>query len=277
MGNWTVRERAGLAVLALAVIVAGLGFWASRSPATNPDEMPPLTALAPPQSTEILARGPEERDTDAPAAPTPPSGGVHITEPPEIVVVHVAGAVRRPGVYTLRNGARVEDAIRTAGGFKPSAAQDSLNRAERLRDGDQVYVASRSRSEPSPVRPTEATPRSRRSAASVSEPGRARVLGDRPPPSRSPGPTPAARPGSETPAAPEKPGKLKDPGEGTVNINTAGAEELQRLPGIGPAMAERILDYRQEIGSFNAPEQLQDVRGIGEKKYAAMEPFVRVK
>ena len=164
MGNWTVRERAGLAVLALAVIVAGLGFWANRYPGTDADQMPPLTALAPPRSTEIVLRG-----RDAPAPPASSSGGVRITEPAELVVVHVSGAVRRPGVYTLRNGARVEDAIRIAGGFKQSALPDSLNRAERLRDGDQVYVASRSRAEPAPQRSAEPaaspSPRSRRSVA----------------------------------------------------------------------------------------------------------------
>lgn len=61
-----------------------------------------------------------------------------------------------------------------------------------------------------------------------------------------------------------------------VNINTASADELQKLPGIGPAMAGRIIAYRQE-SPFQTPEDLMQVTGIGEKKFAKMKPFVKVK
>jgi competence protein ComEA len=71
--------------------------------------------------------------------------------------------------------------------------------------------------------------------------------------------------------------KLRLPGDGTVNINTASLEELQRLPGVGPAMAQRISDYRAQVGPFRAVEQLQDVRGIGPAKYGKMLPFVVVR
>ena len=68
--------------------------------------------------------------------------------------------------------------------------------------------------------------------------------------------------------------KFKNPGDGMVNLNTAGAGELQKLPGVGPSTAAKILEYRQGIGRFTDVQQLQDVKGIGEKKFAKMRPFL---
>jgi competence protein ComEA len=70
--------------------------------------------------------------------------------------------------------------------------------------------------------------------------------------------------------------KLKNPGDGTVNINTADIPTLERLPGIGPAMAARIINERAAVGRFRKPSDLFEVRGIGPKKFAKMEPFVVV-
>jgi competence protein ComEA len=79
---------------------------------------------------------------------------------------------------------------------------------------------------------------------------------------------PAAVPGtgakSERPAA-------------RVDINRAGAAELQRLPGIGPKLAERIIAYRQEHGSFASVDELGDVAGIGAKKLDRLRPFAAIR
>ena len=61
-----------------------------------------------------------------------------------------------------------------------------------------------------------------------------------------------------------------------ININTAGKYELERLPGISETTAEKIIDYREEYGGFNAPEEIMLVPGIGEKKYEAMSEFIYV-
>ena len=63
---------------------------------------------------------------------------------------------------------------------------------------------------------------------------------------------------------------------GTVNVNTASAQELQLLPRVGPALAQRIIDFRSEHGPFNAPEELILVRGIGEKSFTHLQPYVTV-
>ncbi len=61
-----------------------------------------------------------------------------------------------------------------------------------------------------------------------------------------------------------------------INVNSATAEKLAELPGIGPVLAERIVQYRNDNGFFTSPEELVNVKGIGEKKLAAMLPFVKV-
>jgi competence protein ComEA len=62
-----------------------------------------------------------------------------------------------------------------------------------------------------------------------------------------------------------------------IDINTASAEELDTLPGIGPKTAQAILEHRQTYGKFALPEDLMNVRGIGPKKFAAIRPHIVVK
>lgn len=128
------------------------------------------------------------------------------------VVVHVTGAVASPGVITLPAGARVDEAIAAAGGFAADADESLLNRAEVLRDGQQVYVPE---------------------------------VG-------------------EVPRAVE--GGAGDVQSGPININTASAVQLEELSGIGPALAARIVSYREANGPFTSAEGLLGVSGIGQKK-----------
>lgn len=65
-------------------------------------------------------------------------------------------------------------------------------------------------------------------------------------------------------------------GNPQVNINTATAQELQLLPRVGPALAQRIVDFRSANGPFKAPEELARVKGIGEKSFARLAPYVSV-
>jgi competence protein ComEA len=167
---------------------------------------------------------------DAGAAGPPPA--IHVEGDDEgdgsgAVIVHVAGAVREPGVYRLRAGARVDDAVSRAGGATSRADLSQVNLAAKAEDGRQVLV-----------------------------------------PERVTGPEAAAAGGSATgaPAAPGVP----------LNLNTATIEQLDELDGIGPTIAQQILDYREANGGFGSVDELNQVPGIGEQRLASLREQVRV-
>ncbi|HOC19491.1 MAG TPA: helix-hairpin-helix domain-containing protein [Vicinamibacterales bacterium] len=82
----------------------------------------------------------------------------------------------------------------------------------------------------------------------------------------------AQAPGQAAPPAASKTAPAATP----VNLNTATVEQLDGLPGIGRAMATRILEYRQKAGGFKKVEELMNVRGIGEKNFLKLKPLVTV-
>lgn len=69
----------------------------------------------------------------------------------------------------------------------------------------------------------------------------------------------------------------KESGKSLVNINTAAQADLERLPGIGPSLAKKIMDFRQKNGNFKAPSDLMAVQGIGEKKFEQLKALITVK
>ena len=156
------------------------------------------------------------------------------------VTVHVAGAVRHAGVYRLAPGSRVDDAIRRAGGPRRHADLAALNLAAKLEDGRQVLVPQRAAAAAAP-------------AAAVAGGGGAT------------GATAGAGGGAGATAA-----------AGPINLNTATLEQLDTLDGVGPAIAQRILDYRQQHGGFRRVDELAEVPGIGEKRLATLTPLVSV-
>lgn len=198
--------------------------------------------------------------------------------------VHVSGQVARPGLYRFQPGARVMDAVTGAGGATEYANLDALNLATPLHDGQKLIVPRLGESPPqahltylldSPPPPTVTLVRP--------DPAPTRAAPDAyvmPPPSEA---AFAAASGFSSggwsgpaPAGPSSTGKLRNPGEGVVSLNTASFTELQRLPGVGPSTAQKIMDYRRAHGGFRTVDELMEVKGIGEKKLARMAPFVRL-
>jgi len=169
------------------------------------------------------------------------------------ILVHVAGHVKKPGLYAFRPGDRIATALKAAGGASGDADLDAINLAAKVEDGMQIYVPSKKESR------SAASPRAFRAITKSATPG---PLGARITPEMW------QQAGQTT--------KLSVPGQGTVNINTAGPAELQRLPGVGPSTAQKIIDHRATNGPFRAPEELMDVKGIGPKKFEKMRPFVRI-
>jgi competence protein ComEA len=138
------------------------------------------------------------------------------------VVVDVAGEVERPGVYKLPASARVEDALKEAGGPTRRADLSQINRAAKVEDGRQILVPARAR---------------RGEAVASTGPAAA---------------------------------------DAVINLNTATLEQLDTLDGVGPATAQKILDYREEHGGFGSVDELDQIPGIGEKRLAALREKVRV-
>ena len=170
---------------------------------------------------------------------------------PSSIVVYVSGAVKTPGVYTLAPGSRVDDAVRAAGGLSERAESAGTNLAAQLSDGEHVHVAAAGESAPSGA----LGPSSGSESAGGEKGSGAKSSGK----------------GSGKKAAPgQKAGAAK------VNVNTAGAEELQTLPGVGPATAKAIVAWREENGRFRSVEDLLDVSGIGKATLAKFRDRVSV-
>lgn len=184
------------------------------------------------------------------------------------VKVYVTGSVRRPGVYRLPPGTRVADAIQAAGGAARGAAVASLELASVVEDGDTVRVPAAGE------RPDGGQPIVRMPESFDPRHGGGRQV------SRSPRRRAAGRAsGVAGRAASAAAGRAIGPGQGRaiVAINRASAVELQRLPGVGPGLAARIIAYRNRAGRFQRVEELREVQGIGEKRLARMAPHVDIR
>ena len=177
------------------------------------------------------------------------------------VRVHVAGAVNNPGVYTLPAQGRAVDAIAAASGAAADADLDRVNLAGALSDGVQIYVPHRGETAaPAQIQPNGGTANAgQANAANGAAQNGASQGGTQPQPARTLTPAGTAQKGS-TP----------------VNINTATAEELQTLPRIGPAMAQRIIAWREAHGGFRSVDELDAVPGIGPSMLENLRPLVTV-
>ncbi len=205
-----------LIAAATCTIIIGAGaFWLVRSP------VPPAEARLPfvsPSNAGSVATLP------------PPAGqpGPEDAERIERVVVHVAGAVRSAGVYELDHGDRVHDAVSAAGGAAADADLEGLNLAAPLVDGGRIYVPVTGEVDPATVP-------------------------------------------SEAPSAGVDGGPV-----GPIDLNRATAGQLETLPGVGSATAAAIIGDRDRNGPFASVDDLDRVPGIGPAKLAALRDLVSV-
>lgn len=191
MAGLTRQQHLVLAVVAVAVLSLLLSIWWRQSSSSSDAALDTLQAE-------------EEMEQELAEAV------------PDRVVVHVAGQVKDPGVFTLDQGSRVQDALMAAGGGTEEAEVHALNLAAELVDGQRIYV-----------------PRVGEVEETVGLAG-----------------------GSDNQR---------------INLNTASLDELETLPGIGPALAQRIVDYREANGLFRNIEEIKDVSGIGDKRFEDLE------
>lgn len=165
------------------------------------------------EDTQAVSYNFTEESTEEPSA-----------RPPADCCVHICGAVRNPGVYSLPSGSRIYEAIAKAGGLSAEACQDSVNQAETITDGQMIRI------------PTE------EEAAMQEEPPQADQTGQ----------------------------------DGRINLNTADADALMTLPGIGASKAKSILAYREAQGGFSSIEDIMNITGIKEGVYTKIKDYITV-
>jgi competence protein ComEA len=140
------------------------------------------------------------------------------------IVVHVTGQVKKKGIVQLKQGCRIIDAIKAAGGATEEADLDRVNLARVLNDGEKIYIPAH---------------------------------------------------GENIQEVQSQDYNIID--DGRININTAGAAELETLPGIGKVLAQRIVEFREKAGSFKTPDDIMRVSGIGPKIYEEIKDRIKVR
>jgi competence protein ComEA len=206
-------EVAGYAVAAFVLVLLAMRLL-------NHDGGPPSGTRVSLSAPGGATTAPEARGTTAPSQASA-----------RLLVVDVAGEVRRPGVYRVPAGSRVDTAVRQAGGVTRRGESAAVNLAMPLHDGQQVVVPPRG------------------TAPSAAPGGVAGAAG-------------APAPGSP-PAQP-------------ISLSTATLEQLDTLDGIGPTLAGRIVQYREEHGGFRSIDELRQVDGIGDKRFEALRKAVQL-
>jgi comEA protein len=206
-------EREGghvLRILAIIAVVAlvGLAIW-------HPAPRPPLG------STTQAVSQPRSHRVRRHVFSAPRTSGT---------VVYVAGAVRHPGLYHVDDDARIDDAIRAAGGERADADPAAVNLAAHTNDGDEIYVPVIGEATPLPARGVRA--RSTRKRVSKTH--------------------------------------------AIVDVNTASADTLASVPGIGATIAERIVEIREADGAFTTFDELLDVAGMTQSRLDRARAYLRM-
>lgn len=165
---------------------------------------------------------------------------------PGQIQAEVAGEVMKPGVYKFSPNDRINDALVAAGGLSAKADREwvekNINRAERVKDGVKILIPEKSQA-----------PNSKSQTSSPPEADSALLRND------------------QISNDKQVLGQTS-----LININTAGVGELDKLPGVGPAIAGRIIEYREKNGGFKNINELKLVSGVGEKLYEKIKGMVGI-
>ncbi|MGG7573806.1 helix-hairpin-helix domain-containing protein [Streptomyces sirii] len=225
-----------LAALVLVLAVA-VGLAVQHFWAGRPE---PVRAPAVEGAPGVPGPGAGTRSSSLPPPSSASSSAAMASGPPggggRQLVVDVTGKVRHPGIHRMPPGSRVIDALSAAGGVLHGANTRGLNRARLLTDGEQIVVG-------------------------VPGAGAGAGAGGGGPGAAGAGGAPGAGTGLSGPSGP-------------VSLSAATEQQLDALPGVGPVLARHIIEFRTQHGGFTSVEQLRQVTGIGERRFADLRPLV---
>lgn len=156
----------------------------------------------------------------------------------ETIKIHISGEVKYNGIIELDEGSRIDDAIKIAGGLTENADITKVNLAYELSDGQKLNIPNKNN-------------------VGVALQGDPQIITEE----------------NEEEIIENN----NNNNNSKININIATQTELETLPGIGPSLAYKIVEYREKNGKFKAVEDLKNVSGIGESKYNQIEKFVEIK
>ena len=266
---FTTREQVLMIACAAAVCVGGITYNLANRPKDPAVVAIPEVKVPVPQKVEALAPAPGSgatvpTATVSPVSPLPPVHPPSDSLPTRRISVSVTGAVAEPGVYDFDEHDRVQNALAAAGGASASADLSDINKAAELIDGSALVVPLAGKAGIEDGK--RLVVRNGESAAALNPP-QYTISGWRQAAQPQPAPAVSADRLATTPTA--------SAGSGVLDINSATAEELETLPGIGPKLAGAIIEYRGQH-AFQSVDDLNDVPGIGEKRLAELRPHVRV-
>jgi competence protein ComEA len=250
---WDAQDglrKSGIVTGAVALVVLGIIGSTARGSST-----PGMRPAAKSVSVKKESLQPHRNPVTVPVS-TLAVAGVEPT-----LMVYVTGAVKRPGIVPLMDGARINDAISAVGGFLPDAERSSINLAQHVVDESQIHVPSKNDAQEAVVQDgfAQAASRGSKVAAAIRTSGR-RTGGH---------PATAAKSGGGKQ-------KWKSPSDGQIVLSKATLADLVHLPGVGDATAQRILDKRKELQGFKSIDQLGEVKGIGKKTLEKLTPFLKL-
>ncbi len=157
----------------------------------------------------------------------------------DIVIIHITGSVKNPGIVKLKEGSRIEDAIESAGGLTENADITKVNLAYVVEDGTKIKIPS----------------------ASEEDIGDEDIIDSK---------------SGDNIIIKENTVSSNNSTQ-TININKATEKEFETLPGIGPSLASKIIEYRNQNGKFESIEDIKNVNGIGDNKYEKIKDLITVK
>ena len=158
------------------------------------------------------------------------------------IFVHIDGYINNPGVYEIKENDRIKTLIDKAGGFKEGYSIKNINLAAKLSDGDKIYIPSVSEEKNSENNNNINTNLSGKGQNVKTDRNNVSIMKN----------------------------------NSKININTANISELKQITGIGESTANKIVDYRENVGKFKKIEDIKEVKGIGDAKYESLKNKITI-